>query len=41
MAHIIVDSVELCHSVNKTRQIINKRGKNKILIKETYRWSDV
>ena len=27
MAHIIVDGVELGHSVNRARQIINKRGK--------------
>ena len=37
MAHIIVDGMELSHSVNRTRQIINKRGKNKILIRDTYR----
>ena len=37
MAHIIVDGVKLGHSVNRTRQIINKRGKNKILIRNTYR----
>ena len=26
LAHIIVDGVELSHSENRTRQIINKRG---------------
>ena len=29
LTHIIVDGVELGHSVNRTRQIINKRGKMK------------
>ena len=37
VAHIIVDGVELGHSVNRTRQIISKRGKNKIKIRDTYR----
>ena len=27
MAHIVIDGVELGNSVNRTRQIINKRGK--------------
>ena len=36
MAHIIVDGVELGHSVNKARQIINKRSKNTIKIRFTY-----
>ena len=37
LALILVDGVELGHSVNRTRQIINKRGKNKIKIRDTYR----
>ena len=37
MAHIVVDGMELGNSVNKTRQIIIKRGKNKIKIRDTYR----
>ena len=41
MAHIIVDGMELGHSVNRARQIINKRGKNTIKIRFTYLWSDV
>ena len=36
MAQIIVDGVELGDSMNRTRQIINKRGKNKIKIRDTY-----
>ena len=36
MAHIVVDGVELGDSVNKARQIINKRSKNNIKIKVTY-----
>ena len=36
MAHIVVDGVELGNSVNRARQIINKRGKNKIGIRVTY-----
>ena len=37
MAHIIVDGVELGHSINRARQIINKRGKIEIKIRDTYR----
>ena len=37
MAHIVVDGVELSHSVNRARQIINKRGKIEIKIRDTYR----
>ena len=36
MAHIVIDGMELGNSVNRTRQIINKRGKNKIRIRFTY-----
>ena len=37
MAHIVVDGVELGHSVNRARQIINKRDKDNIKIRDTYR----
>ena len=37
MAHIVVDGVELGHSINRARQIINKRGKIEIKIRDTYR----
>ena len=37
LTNIVVDGVELSHSVNRTRQIINKRGKNEIKIRNTYR----
>ena len=37
MAHIVVDGMELGNSVNRTRQIINKRGKLEIKIRDTYR----
>ena len=36
MANIIVDGVELGHSVKRARQIINKRGKQEIKSRETY-----
>ena len=37
MAHIVVDGVELGHSMNITSQIINKLGNIKIPIRDTYR----
>ena len=37
MAHIVVDGMELGHSINRARQIINKRGKIEIKIRDTYR----
>ena len=36
MAHIVVDGMERGNSVNRTRQIINKRGNHKIKIRDTY-----
>ena len=37
MAHIVVDGMELGNSINRARQIINKRGKIEIKIGDTYR----
>ena len=36
MAHIVVDGMELGNSVNRTRQIINKRNKLEIKIRDTH-----
>ena len=37
VTYVVVDGVELGDSVNRARQIINKRGKHNIKIKDTYR----
>ena len=37
VTNVVVDGVELGDSVNKSRQIINKRGKLEIKIRDTYR----
>ena len=37
MAHIVVDGMELGHSINRARQIIYKRGKIEIKLRDTYR----
>ena len=37
VTYVVVDGVELGHSVNRAIQIINKRGKLEIKIRDTYR----
>ena len=37
VTYIVVDGVKLGDSMKRARQIINKRGKNKIKIRDTYR----
>ena len=36
VTNVVVDGVELGDSVNKSRQIVNKRGKIKIKLRDTY-----